>query len=131
MSKLPVFHLTRRAMLDLRNIYDRSEREWGETIANSYMDDLYAVMSKVADNPDFGLLRQHRVAPFLMVPARNHFIIYDRIPQGIAILTLLHQIRDIESLIANLSPTFLQEAEKLKVAKPAKIKQGGKRKKSK
>jgi len=127
MSKSPVFHLTRRAALDLRNIYNHSQREWGETTADSYMADLYAVMSKAAANPDSGILRQHRAAPFLMLPARQHFVIYDRIPQGIAILTLLHQVRDIESLIANLSPTFLQEVEKLNAGKPADTRKRGKK----
>lgn len=114
MSRSPAFHLTRRAALDLRDIYDHSRREWGEEIAHRYITDIYAAMSRAAAHPDVGLLRQHRAAPFLMVPARQHFVVYDRIPQGIAILTLLHQVRDIESLIANLSPAFLQEIEKLK-----------------
>lgn len=129
MSKSPAFHLTRRAALDLRDIYDRSRREWGDATANRYMADIYAAMSKAAANPDAGLLRKHRAAPFLMVPARQHFVVYDRIPQGIAVLTLLHQVRDIESLITNLSPSFLQEVEKLKAEKPASApKRGEKRK---
>lgn len=81
MSKSPVFHLTRRAALDLRDIYDRSRQEWGEGTTDGYMAELYAVMSKAAANPDAGVLRQYRAAPFLMVPARQHFVIYDRIPE--------------------------------------------------
>jgi toxin ParE1/3/4 len=119
MSKSPVFHLTRRAALDLRDIYDRSRQHWGKATADGYMADLYAAMGKAAANPDAGVLRQHRAAPFLMVAARQHFVVYDRIPEGIAILTLLHQVRDIESLIDGLSPSFLKEVEKLKAAKPA------------
>ena len=38
MSKSPVFHLTRRAALDLRDINDRSHREWGEATTNSYRE---------------------------------------------------------------------------------------------
>lgn len=99
-------------------------------LAATYMADLYAAMSNAAANPDAGFLRQHRTAPFLMVTARQHFIIYDRIPQGIAILTLLQQVRDIESLIASLSPSFLQEVEKLKAAKPTTGSKRGKKRKS-
>lgn len=131
MSESPTFLLTRRAALDLRDIYDRSRREWSETTAHRYMADLYAAMRKAAANPDAGLLRRHRAAPFLMVRARQHFIVYDRIPQGIAILTLLHQVRDIEGLIASLSPFFLQEVEKLKTASPVIALKRGKRRKSK
>lgn len=126
MSKLPTFHLTRRAALDLRDIYNRSRQEWSETTANRYIADLYAAMSKAATNPDDGLLRKHRATPFLMISARQHFVVYIRIPQGITILTLLHQVRDIEGLIADLSPSFLQEVEKLKAMNPRK--RGEKRK---
>ena len=114
MSKPPAFHLTRRAALDLRDIYDRSKREWREVAAKRYMSDLYFAMSKAAQNPNAGLPRKHRVAPFLMVAARQHFIVYQLIPQGIAILTIMHQVRDMESLIADLSNSFFQEVEKLK-----------------
>jgi toxin ParE1/3/4 len=127
MSRSPAFQLTRRAALDLRDIYDRSRREWGEATANRYMADLYDTMSKAAANPDAGLLRKNRAAPFLMVPARQHFVVYHLIPQGIAILTILHQVRDVESLIANTSPSLLQEVEKLKAEKPASPPKRGKK----
>lgn len=45
---------------------------------------------------------------------RQHFVIYDRVPQGIAVLTVQHQVRDIESLIADLTPAFHAEVERLK-----------------
>lgn len=129
MSKSPAFHLTRRAALDLRDIYDRSRREWGDATANRYMADIYTAMGKAAANPDAGLLRKHRAAPFLMVPARQHLVVYESIPQGIAILTILHQVRDIESLIANLSHSFLEEIEKLKAEKPASPKKRNEKRK--
>ncbi len=127
-SPPPRYLLTRRAALDLRNIYNRSRREWGDATAEHYMPDFYTAMSQAAENPDAGLLRQHRATPFLMVPARQHFVVYDRVPQGIVILTLLHQVRDIERLIADLSFSFLREIEKLKSEKPANIRKRGKKK---
>lgn len=108
------FFLTRNAALDLRNIHERSLREWGKAVADSYVADLYAVMRKVVANPELGRLRHHRSAPFLMVPARKHFLIYDCIPEGIAILTFQHQVRDIEALISAMTPAFYAEVEKLK-----------------
>lgn len=108
------FLLTRNAALDLRRIHTRSRREWGDNVADQYLADLYAVMRFVAANPDKGRLRQFRSAPFLMVPARKHFVIYDLVPQGIAVLTVQHQVRDIESLIADLTPAFSAEVEWLK-----------------
>ena len=75
--------------------------------------DLYAAMGVAAANPEKGRLRKYRSAPFLMVPARQHFVIYDLVPQGIAVLTVQHQVRDIESLIADLTPAFHAEVERL------------------
>lgn len=64
------FLLTRNAALDLRRIYTRSRREWGDDVADQCLTDLYAVMGVAAANPEKGSLRQFRSAPFLMVPAR-------------------------------------------------------------
>ena len=108
------FLLTRNAALDLRRIHTRSLREWGEDVADQYLADLYAVMGVAAANPEKGRLRQYRSAPFLMVAARQHFVIYDLVPRGIAVLTVQHQVRDIETLIAELTPAFHAEVERLK-----------------
>lgn len=110
----PAFLLTWTAALDLRRIYTRSQREWGDDVADRYLADLYAAMGVAAANPEKGRLRQYRSTPFLMVPARQHFVIYDLVPQGIAVLTVQHQVRDIESLIAELTPAFHAEVERLK-----------------
>ncbi|MBI3147452.1 MAG: type II toxin-antitoxin system RelE/ParE family toxin [Betaproteobacteria bacterium] len=108
------FLLTRNAALDLRRIYTLSRREWGDDVADRYLADLYAAMGIAAANPEKGRLRQYRSAPFLMIPARQHFVIYDLVPHGIAVLTVQHQVRDIESLIADLTPAFHAEVERLK-----------------
>ena len=108
------FLLTRNAALDLRRIHTRSRREWGEDVADQYLADLYAVMGVAAAKPEKGRSRQDRSAPFLMIPARQHFVIYDLVPHGIAVLTVQYQVRDIESLIADLTPAFQAEVERLK-----------------
>ena len=107
------FLLTRNAARDLRRIDARSRRDWGDDVADRYLSDLYAVMGVAAANPEKGRLRQYRSTPFLMVPARQHFVIYDLVSQGIAVLTVQHQVRDIESLIADLTPAFHAEVERL------------------
>lgn len=69
------FLLTRNAALDMRRIYTRSRREWGEDVADQYLADLYAAMGFAAANPEKGRLRQYRSAAFLMFPSRQHFVI--------------------------------------------------------
>jgi plasmid stabilization system protein ParE len=39
------FQLTRRAALDLRDIYDYSHAQWGEKTARDYIEKLYGAMS--------------------------------------------------------------------------------------
>ena len=106
--------LTRNAALDLRRIHARSVREWGEGAADQYIADLHAAMGVAAAKPKRGRLRQYPSAPFLMIPARQHFVIYDLVPQGIAVLAIQHQVRDIETLIAELTPAFVAEVDRLK-----------------
>ncbi|WP_296749328.1 type II toxin-antitoxin system RelE/ParE family toxin [Thiobacillus sp.] len=108
------FFLTRTAALDLRRIHTRSRHEWGDTVADRYLADLYAAMGNAAASPEKGRLRQYRSTSFLMVPARQHFVIYDLVPRGIAVLTVQHQVRDIETLITELTPAFHAEVERLK-----------------
>jgi plasmid stabilization system protein ParE len=112
----PPFYLTRRAARDLRDIHARSVTSWGRARADTYLDEIYAVFAKVAAAPDLGQLRAHRSAPFLMVPAGRHFVVYDRAADGVIVLTVLHQARDIERIIAELEPSFLAEIEALKRA---------------
>lgn len=112
--KRPSYRLTRRAARDLRDINARSVHDWGEKTAKNYIADLYAAMDRAAADPDVGQLRQKRAAPFLMVPARQHYLIYDRTPEGIVILTVQHQARDIETLIAAMAPSFFEEVERLR-----------------
>ena len=108
------FLLTRKSALDLRNIHARSCREWGEAVADRYLADLYAAMQQAANHPEAGRLRQHRSAPFLMLPAQQHFIIYDTLPKAIVVLTVQHQVRDIETLVDELAQSFHAEVERLK-----------------
>ena len=110
----PAFYLTRQAARTLRDIYARSEEIWGQSRAESYIAEIYAAMNNAAMGPDVGKLRQARSAPFFMNPARKHFIVYDRFAKGVVILTLLHQRRDIETLIAEMETSFFAEIEAIK-----------------
>lgn len=110
----PAFRLTRRAAMDLRAIHAWSQEQWGATTAQRYLDDLYRVMRRIAERPEDGELRRHRSAPFLMVPARRHIIVFDRVPTGVIVLTVLHQRRDIEAIIARQEGAFLQQVDDLR-----------------
>jgi toxin ParE1/3/4 len=111
---MPSFYLTRRAANDLRAIHSRSCREWGEDTAARYVNDMYLAMHKIAHNPKMGLVHKQRAMPFMIVAVRKHFIVYDCISTGIIILTVVHQMRDIETIIASLTSSFLAEIANLR-----------------
>lgn len=103
------FHLTRRAALDLRDIYDRSHDQWGEKTARGYIAKLYAAMGSLKADDDRAKQREGRSLPFRMIPAEKHFIVYEIIDNVPVVITLLHGRRDIESIIRDFMSDFLFE----------------------
>lgn len=51
-----------------------------------------------------------------MAAAGRHFVVYDRMGDEVVILTVLHQVRDIERIIADMGPEFMAEIEALRGA---------------
>lgn len=110
----PSFYLTRHAATDLRRIYRYSSDKWGETAADRYMGCLYEAFAKIARQPQLGDTRKHRTAPFLLYPAGKHFIVYDRLPKGVVIVTVLHQVQNIERILSEMSAAFLEQVTALR-----------------
>lgn len=108
------FYFTRRALQDIQSIYEYSLQNWGELKANEYVEDFYKVFDKLANNVHFGELRKNRSIPFLMYPSGKHYIVYEPFKDGIIIITLLHQIRNIENILQEFGSTFYNEIELLK-----------------
>ena len=94
--------LTRRAAFELREIYNYSVDHWGDRRAKKYLADLYRAFQRIADTPEIGALRQARSAPFLMYGVEQHYVIYSKMDGGIAIATILHSKRDIETIISEI-----------------------------
>jgi plasmid stabilization system protein ParE len=110
---MAAYYLTRRAARDLKHIHQYSLEKWGTAVAKIYIQDLYTALGKAAELPQVGGLRAHRSAPFRMLPAREHFIVFEPFQEGILALTILHQVRDVESVIASLEVEFVREIEKM------------------
>jgi len=107
-----IVHLTRQAAEALRDIHARSLKQWGQILADGYLAELYAVFQKAAVKPELGELC-NKTMPFLMLPFGQHFVIYGAVPEGIVVLSLLQQRRDIELLVADLEPDFLMQIKAL------------------
>jgi plasmid stabilization system protein ParE len=112
----PRFQLTRRAALDLRNIYDHSREQWGEKVARAYIDALYTAMHSLKADDNRANQRKQRSLPFSLVPAGKHFVVYEIINNIPVVITLLHQRRNIETIIHDFTPDFLSEIATLRKA---------------
>jgi plasmid stabilization system protein ParE len=108
------FYLTRRAFLDIQKIYDYTTEHWGDAKAESYVSKLYEDFQIIANNIELGKHRQERSDPFLMYPSGKHFIVYEPYKDGIIIITILHQMRNIETIVQEFGSTFYNEIEALK-----------------
>lgn len=108
------FHLTRRAFMDIEDIYETSVKHWGENVARQYIGDLYQSFKQIANNPELGELRKARSEPFFMSPARKHFVIYEKYKKDIIVVTVLHKVRDIESITRELGSSFTEEIRQLR-----------------
>lgn len=51
--------------------------------------------------------------PFLMYPSGRHFIIYKKVHEKIIIVTILHQVRNIENILFELSEQVTSEIEEV------------------
>ena len=92
------FHLSRRARVEIRNIYLVGIRLFGAQQASSYIDGLEHCLSLLADSPRMG-----RPAPRLGPNVRrhehgSHVVLYREEAEGILVLAVVHgrSVRGLE-----------------------------------
>lgn len=103
-------------MKNLEEIYSYSLKNWGENKADEYLGVLYSSFDRIADNINLGQSRKNRSMLFLIYPTGKHYIIYEPFKDGIIIITVLHQVRNIENIIHEFGSVFYNEIEELKLA---------------
>lgn len=97
------YALTRRALFDLQNIYEYSLETWGESRAFDYIDALYEAFEQAAAASHASPLSARSI-PYFTAQKGSHLIIYDLVPEGLIVLTIVHQMRNVEAVIAALEP---------------------------
>ncbi len=108
------FYLTRRALLYIEGIFNYSLKNWGEIKADEYLSNLYKDLNRLANKNELGELRKFRSRPFLMYPSGKHYIVYEHFKDDIIIITVIHQVRNIENIINEFGSVFYNEIEFLK-----------------
>ena len=89
---------------DLQDIYDYTERTWGERQAEGYIFALYGTFDLLASNPEAGRSRSDIREGLRSFPHRSHLVFYMRWEDEIAIVRVLNGARDYERLFDDYDP---------------------------
>ena len=102
--------ITRRAAFDIDEITQYSVNQWGQQVADDYLDSIDQLIQSIKENPQ--LLRQNpEVSAYLQLyRARSHFLVCATIDGNIYIVTVKHGSMDLPNRIAELEPLLLDEA---------------------
>lgn len=94
---MPKFKITPRARDDLKNIGRYTERQWGKSQRNAYLQDFEKRFRWLAENPQLGKHRADVTEGYYSYPQGQHVIFY-LIGQGcIKIIGIPHKEMDIVS----------------------------------
>jgi len=94
-KKLKAYVLSKEADLDLENILDYTEIEFGFHQAVIYLNDLEAVFQLLVKNPEIGRKREELRLGLYSIVEQEHIIFYSIVNEYIRIIRVLHGNKDI------------------------------------
>lgn len=102
--------LTRRAALDIEEIGAYSLEQWGEKVADAYLQSVEDALDLLRRNP--ALLKPKRGMPdsLLFYRVQRHFLVCALKGDTVCVLTVKHGDMDLPNRIAELEPQLSQEA---------------------
>lgn len=92
------FQYAKRAANHLKKIYLDTAQEWGIAQADSYESSLKEALQLLADNPDMGRTCDHIRKGYRRHEHKHHIIFYRKQEDGILVMSVIHESRDIERL---------------------------------
>lgn len=88
---------TRIAENDLVNIWLYSFTEWGEALADDYLDQLDVGMCRLLENPELGMNCSFVREGYRRFQINKHLVFYRVIETEVEIIRVLHESMDIDS----------------------------------
>ena len=96
------YKLTRRAVQDLREIWNYPFDEWSEQQADKYYYELLSHCSIIAQNPTLGNPYDHLVHGLRGLKVNKHIVFYRQLSKKeIEVARILHDRMDIKSHLSN------------------------------
>jgi toxin ParE1/3/4 len=109
-------HLSRRALLDLEEIWQYSVTTWGEMVASDYLQNIEDALNRLRQNPGLITAKPEVEDSLLFYRVNLHFLVCSTLGDAIYVLTVKHGASDLPSRIGELEPCLLKEADMLKHA---------------
>lgn len=86
---------------DLIDIWLYGHKVWGQSKADRYLDDLYGAISSLSSSPfRYPEYKDENVAPFRLMPIKNHLVAYEVSGSNIFIVRILHESMDTVSRLS-------------------------------
>ncbi|SEW36082.1 toxin ParE1/3/4 [Aliiroseovarius sediminilitoris] len=89
------YRLTPAAENDLADIWRYGTRTWSADQADRYLDTLITGFELIADQPEISRLRVEFTPPVRIFPTGAHLVVYQVGADGVTILRVLHNRRDL------------------------------------
>lgn len=90
-----VYRLTPAAQNDLAEIWRYGAMTWSDEQADRYLDVLVNGFELIAEQPELSRLRAEFSPPVRIFPTGSHLVVYIVDQQGVTILRVLHNRRDL------------------------------------
>ncbi len=116
-------YLTQRALNDLQNIFNYSEKEFGSKVAVNYMGFINTALELIQSNPEILLQKPLISDQFKVYNVQKHWLVFDQIGNELYLLTVQHVSIEMLKRLKELSPNLESEIEflRLKIKKNSKL----------
>ncbi len=104
---------SRRAALDLVKIEQYSVERWGRKVADRYLDGFNHAVERLQENPDLLKNKQDLSSRLKFYRVERHSLLCDVIDGNIYVVAIRHGSMDLPTMLAELEPRLIDEAELL------------------
>ena len=101
--------LTDRVLDDLVDIHDYSTEQFGQTVADRYIQQYDLAFQALRDGPRLLREREDYPGPLRFYRVKQHWLVCDLIDDRIFVLTVKHGSVDMPARLAELEPQLQQE----------------------
>ncbi len=105
--------ISRRAARDLEEIRAFSVEQWGDRVAEEYLDHIEEALHRLQQNPALLRMKPEFSQHFRFFRVRRHYLVCSLLEDNIYLVTVKHGSLDLPNRLGELEPTLLEETDLL------------------